>query len=294
MQTKLFLTICTIFLVASFYSIFRDNTLEKSTQSTSSDQQATLPRIDTNKIVRAATDEASLVLTAPIYVDKQKAASFMQDTDDVLVLKIHDTSYIFPLWLIGYHQIVNGEIDTTPVAITYCPLADTARAFNRNLDNDTVELETRGDVYAGNLIMYDRKTESSFLQLTGQGFSDIYTDKMLSHISPLDRATWKDVKNGTRITVLAPVNDVSFYRAFWKKEKSTTEGILSLTNVGLQLDTRLAPFTRGIGVVNGEKIVFVPLANISYNAKEYLSAQFSTQVYWYVWAGLYPKTEIIE
>ena len=68
MQTKLFLTICTIFLVASFYSIFRDNTLEKSTQSTSSDQQATLPRIDTNKIVRAATDEASLVLTAPIYV----------------------------------------------------------------------------------------------------------------------------------------------------------------------------------------------------------------------------------
>jgi Protein of unknown function (DUF3179) len=55
-----------------------------------------------------------------------------------------------------------------PVAVTYCPLCNSGLAFDRRAAGRMLTFGTSGKLYASNLVMYDRQTESLWPQLTGQ------------------------------------------------------------------------------------------------------------------------------
>ena len=55
---------------------------------------------------------------------------------------------------------VNDRLAGVPVAVTYCPLCNSGVAFERTVAGQTTTAGTSGKLYADNVVMYDRLTES--------------------------------------------------------------------------------------------------------------------------------------
>jgi hypothetical protein len=73
----------------------------------------------------------------------------------------------YPIQILMWHEIVNDEIRGTPVAVTFCPLCNTAIVFDRRLGGDVLDFGTTGRLRDSDLVMYDRQTESWWQQFSG-------------------------------------------------------------------------------------------------------------------------------
>ena len=97
----------------------------------------------------------------PKFISVQEASKFLEDSELVLGLNINGDIRAYPLQILVWHEIVNDEIGSIPVAVTYCPLCFTNQVFNRTIDGqEVVEFGTSGKLYNSNLVMYDRTSKS--------------------------------------------------------------------------------------------------------------------------------------
>jgi hypothetical protein len=84
-------------------------------------------------------------------------------------------------------------VGSTPVTITFCPLCNTALAFDRRFDGKLLDFGTTGRLRHSDLIMYDRQTETWWQQATGEGIVGQYAGERLTFISsPV--INWKTFK----------------------------------------------------------------------------------------------------
>jgi len=72
------------------------------------------------------------------------------------------------LKILTQHEIVNDEVGGVPVAVTFCPLCNTALVFDARLDGTVYEFGVSGNLRKSDLIMYDRLTQTWWQQLTGE------------------------------------------------------------------------------------------------------------------------------
>lgn len=75
----------------------------------------------------------------------------------------------YPLQILLWHEIVNDEIAGVPVVVTYCPLCNSAVAFERGFGGRVLDFGTTGMLRFSDLVMYDRQTETWWQQITGEG-----------------------------------------------------------------------------------------------------------------------------
>jgi len=59
-----------------------------------------------------------------------------------------------------WHEIVNDMVGGVPIAVTYCPLCNSALVFDRRVAGDTLEFGVTGKLRHSDMIMYDRQSES--------------------------------------------------------------------------------------------------------------------------------------
>jgi hypothetical protein len=65
----------------------------------------------------------------------------------------------YPLRILTWHEIVNDEIAGRQVAVTYCPLCNSAIVFERQLDTgEILEFGVSGLLRHSDMIMYDRQS----------------------------------------------------------------------------------------------------------------------------------------
>jgi hypothetical protein len=67
-----------------------------------------------------------------------------------------------------WHEIVNDTVGGVPVAVTYCPLCNSAVVFDRRLGGRVLDFGTTGKLRHSDLVMYDRQTESWWQQFLGE------------------------------------------------------------------------------------------------------------------------------
>ncbi len=65
-------------------------------------------------------------IDSPVYIADKSALGFLQDSDEVYVLRYRDQVLVYPAMILGYHHIVNDAIDGNPIAITSCLLSDSS------------------------------------------------------------------------------------------------------------------------------------------------------------------------
>ncbi|MEX0750544.1 MAG: DUF3179 domain-containing (seleno)protein, partial [Dehalococcoidia bacterium] len=87
--------------------------------------------------------------------------------EPVLVVEDGESVRGYPLRYVIWRGIVNDTIGGEPVAVTYDPIAGSARVFSRTLPGRTVTFSITGLLRDGNALLYDRETETWWQQLTG-------------------------------------------------------------------------------------------------------------------------------
>jgi hypothetical protein len=75
----------------------------------------------------------------------------------------------YPLRYLTWHEIVNDEIAGLPIAVTFCPLCNSAMVFDRRVEGQVLSFGVSGKLRNSDMIMYDRETESWWQQAVGEG-----------------------------------------------------------------------------------------------------------------------------
>jgi hypothetical protein len=104
----------------------------------------------------------------PSFVEPDEAGAWLADNEPVVVYEEHGDARAYPLQILIWHEIVNDTVGGRPVTITFCPLCNTAIAFDRRLDGVTYDFGTTGNLRRSDLVMWDRQTESWWQQITGE------------------------------------------------------------------------------------------------------------------------------
>ncbi len=99
--------------------------------------------------------------------------------EPVITLEINGDVRAYPLRILIWHEIVNDTVGGVPVAVTYCPLCNSAVVFDRRLEGRVLEFGTTGKLRNSDLVMYDRQTESWWQQFLGEAIVGELTGERL-------------------------------------------------------------------------------------------------------------------
>jgi hypothetical protein len=119
--------------------------------------------------------------------------TWLGNAEAVLVLTVGGQTRGYPVQIMTWHEIVNDTIAGIPVAVTFCPLCNSGVAFERTVGGRVLSFGTSGRLYADNLIMYDRQTESLWPQLTFTAAVGLLTGtKLTPHV--LQAVAWREFR----------------------------------------------------------------------------------------------------
>jgi hypothetical protein len=116
---------------------------------------------------------------------------FLKDTEPVLALRVGDDDRAYPVQIMTWHEIVNDVVGGVPVSVSYCPLCNSAVAYDRRVGNRVLDFGTSGRLYQSALVMYDRQTESLWSHFTGQAVAGVLTGTKLE-LFPMATVSWAD------------------------------------------------------------------------------------------------------
>ncbi len=88
--------------------------------------------------------------------------------EPVISVSVNGDTRAYPLRILMWHEIVNDTVGGVPVAVTYCPLCNSAVVFDRRLGSRVLDFGTTGKLRRSDLVMYDRQTESWWQQFLGE------------------------------------------------------------------------------------------------------------------------------
>ena len=119
-------------------------------------------------------------IDSPEFGSVADAAGFVEDSEPVITVSIDGVGRAYPLSIMTWHEIVNDEINGVPVSVTYCPLCNSAVAFDRRLGDKVLDFGTTGKLRFSDLVMYDRQTETWWQQFLGEGIVGELTGEQLT------------------------------------------------------------------------------------------------------------------
>lgn len=118
-------------------------------------------------------------LSAPPFIEAARETR-IDGREPVVAVEIEGAPpRAYPLRYLTWHEIVNDEVAGVPFAVTFCPLCNSAMTFDRRLDGKVLTFGVTGKLYNSNLVMYDRETESWWVQAIGEGIIGAHTGARL-------------------------------------------------------------------------------------------------------------------
>jgi len=130
----------------------------------------------------------------PKFVSVNEADSWLRPVEPVILIQAGDEARAYPIQILIWHEIVNDTVGGLPLAVTFCPLCNTAIAFERMLDGKTFDFGTTGRLRYSNLIMYDRQTETWWQQANGEAIAGELIGKRLKFY-PAAMISWEEFKS---------------------------------------------------------------------------------------------------
>jgi hypothetical protein len=183
---------------------------------------------------------------------------FLGETEPVLAVDIEGDVRAYPVQILMWHEIVNDTVGGVPVAVTYCPLCNSAVAYDRRVDDRIVEFGTSGLLWNSALVMYDRQTETLWSHFTGQGIVGELTGTEI-HKFPVATVPW-GVWRDANPDGLVLSRDTGFDRSYGRNPYPGYDDVNSQPFLFEgEVDGRFTAMTRIVGVEVGDDAVGVPL-----------------------------------
>ena len=130
----------------------------------------------------------------PAFESAAEADGWLQGSDPVLVVEHGDEVKAYPLAILIWHEIVNDNVGGQPVAVTFCPLCNTALVFDREVAGRILDFGTTGRLRHSDLLMYDRQTESWWQQAVGLAIVGELLGAELEFV-PANTFSWETVRS---------------------------------------------------------------------------------------------------
>ena len=119
----------------------------------------------------------------PKFVSPQEAAKWVSPNEPVLVIDYADEVRAYPLQILVWHELVNDQIGDLPLLISFCPLCNSAIAFDRRINGESYDFGVSGMLRNNCLVMFDRQTDSLWMQLTTEAIVGTLTGRRLKIVS---------------------------------------------------------------------------------------------------------------
>ena len=153
----------------------------------------------------AASGGAEYPLRRSVSVHAAPGEAQPRDEDLVVGVVVGHEARAYPvnlLWDESAHT-VNDDLGGAPIAVALCPLAGAARAFDRRLGRETLDLGHVSETRLDTLVLYDARTHSRWGLLTGQAFEGPLAGRRLSERPSLFTtwARWKSLHPDTTLYV---------------------------------------------------------------------------------------------
>jgi hypothetical protein len=130
----------------------------------------------------------------PQFITVDEADSWLEAVEPVVLVEVGGQARAYPLQILIWHEIINDTIADLPLAVTFCPLCNTAIAFEREFEGQVLEFSTTGRLRFSNLIMYDRQTETWWQQADGAAIAGEHAGSRLA-FHPAAIISWQEFKS---------------------------------------------------------------------------------------------------
>ena len=127
-------------------------------------------------------DRRIVPIDHPIFTSVSMAEATFDDYAPMIVLDYHEVERAYPLNIMTAHEIVNDEVAGIPIAVTFCPMCNSAVVYQREVDGQILRMGVSGNFYGNNFLMYDNLTESWWYQFTGLAVVGDFTGERLEVI----------------------------------------------------------------------------------------------------------------
>jgi hypothetical protein len=161
-----------------------DRNVEFATRSWPTDWSQATVGLDEFILGIGATDPRDGIppIDNPGYQTPLEAAGWLSDREPGVLLQLNGEVRFFPLSILNRHEIVNDEIGGVPVAVTYCPLCNSAVAFDRRVAGKVLRFGVSGLLRNSDLVMWDDDSVSLWQQITGEAVVGEYAGTVLAPI----------------------------------------------------------------------------------------------------------------
>ncbi len=146
----------------------------------------------------------------PIDVPKYRPAGEIDnigDQEPVITVSLNGEIRAYPVQILIWHEIANDTLGGVPIAVTFCPLCNSALVFDRRVDGRVLDFGTTGKLRNSDLVMYDRQTESWWQQFTGEAIvgemTGTYLTALPSRVESFERFLARTAEH-ENVTVLVP------------------------------------------------------------------------------------------
>ena len=129
----------------------------------------------------------------PRYASTEDAGEWLDADEPVIAVEIDGAARAYPLQILIWHEIANDALGGIPIAVTFCPLCNSAIVFDRRLDGEVLDFGTTGRLRLSDLVMYDRQTETWWQQLIGTGLIGEHAGRELVRL-PAVIVSWSDFR----------------------------------------------------------------------------------------------------
>jgi hypothetical protein len=186
---------------------------------------------------------------------------FLADNEPVLAFEIDGDARAYPVQVMTWHEIVNDTVAGIPVTISYCPLCNSAIAYDRRHDGLILDFGTSGLLYNSALVMYDRQTQTLWSHFIAQGIVGELTGQQVETfpLSTVAWSTWRDANpNGLVLS-----RDTGHSREYGRNPYPGYDNVDG--NPFLfqgSVDGRYTAMTRIVGVQDDVNPVGVPLIDL--------------------------------
>jgi hypothetical protein len=196
----------------------------------------------------------------PRPVDLVAGDRFLSPREPVIAVEADGQVRAYPEQILVWHEIVNDTLGGRPIAVTYCPLCNSAIAFDRRVAGRTLTFGTTGKLRNSDLVMWDRQTQSWWQQFTGTALVGRYTGTRLRAIDA-QVLSWRQFKaahpDGTVLS-----RQTGFDRPYGENPYlGYDRGRPSF--YGGRLDSRLPPMERVVAIFAGDDTIVVPFSALA-------------------------------
>lgn len=248
--------------------------------------------------------------------------TLVPDDTDIIGVTVNGQSRAYPHTLLDRHECINDTLGGVPIAVTYCPLCDSATIFDRRMGQGenqvTLEFGVSGLLYNSNVLLYDRTHHALWSQVMLTAVSGPFAGQPLRYLDGWAITTlgqWKQLHPDTTLvtydTGLRRYPPRTYARRGYPGYFESDRLIFPVN----QEDDRLPHKTPVIGVVHGGSARAYLVSAIDRVWQDTLGDGASitlrgdgqggvavvdmpegtqvTHTFWYAWVAFHPETELV-